>query len=65
MHLLLVAAMNRNFSLATVIAISAIALTVLFSAGATAKSPCLLARDVVRIDWSKIPQVAGITLAAT
>ncbi len=61
--------MNRNFSLATVIATSAITLTVLFSAASSAKSPCLSARRS-SVDWSKTPLLAvltipGIALAAT
>lgn len=62
--------MNRKLSLATLVASSAIATTVLFAPIATAKSPCSFSTRRNAIDWAKTPLVAvltipGIALAAT
>ncbi|WP_144405627.1 hypothetical protein [Aliterella atlantica] len=54
--------MNRKLSLATLAATSAIASTVLFSAVATAKSPCSLSARRSAIDWAKTPLVAVLTI---
>lgn len=62
--------MNKNLSLATFVATSAIASTVLFSGNANAKSPCGWSIEKSSHQWQKTPVVAlltipGIVLAAT